>query len=165
MDASDAPALFGGVSRPSRKAWTWTRGAPPLVAVHAAGREEAQDVQRRAIRARRGDGAGKRRVGGELAGLDRAIDAGEFLVDHAPRPHVEMTNLRITHLAGWESDRALGGVDDRVRMVAPQAVPVRLRRQAHRVVRRGLAAADAVEDQQDDGSDFGRGIGHRMTGT
>ncbi len=122
-------------------------------------------MQRRAIRSRGGDRAGKRRVGTELAGLDRAIDAGELLVDHAPRPHIEVADFRVAHLARREPDRALGGVDDRMRIIVPQTVPMGLRRQAHRVVRRGLAAADAVEDQQDDRGDFGLGIGHRITGT
>ena len=52
-------------------------------------------------------------------------------------------------------------------MIAPQAVPVGLGGAADRVVGRIVAATDAVENQQHDGNDRGRGggmLGHRGIG-
>jgi len=89
---ADAPHATGGGEFDHR-------GNLPLVAVHAAWRQEPQHVQRVPALAR---GVGRRdqhRIGGELAGRDRVVDAREVLVDDAAGADVEMPDFRVAHLA------------------------------------------------------------------
>jgi len=51
------------------------RGDVLLVAVHAAGRQQPEHVQRPAAVLRGGEGVAEHRVLRELAGLDRVVDA------------------------------------------------------------------------------------------
>ena len=125
------------------------RGDLPLVAVHAAGGEQAQHVHCRTVAPRRGQRGGKHGIALELAGLDRVVDAREVLVDHAARPDIQVTHFGVAHLAGGQPHMQLGGIDRRVRRRREQPGPVRHRGDADRVVRRGLAAAESVQDQQD----------------
>ena len=94
----------------------------PLVAVHAARRDEAQHVQRAAATARlpttAASSTGLRR---ELAGRDSVIDAREVLVDDASRADVEMPDLGVAHLPARQSDGKLGRVDRRVRDASREA--------------------------------------------
>ena len=57
----------------------------------------------------------QRRIAGEFAGLDRVIDAREFLVDDTAGADVQMTDFGIAHLPARKADGELGSVDRRVR--------------------------------------------------
>ena len=123
----------------------------PFVAVDAAGRGEAQHVQRRIIALRHGHRVAEHGIAREFAGRDRVVDAREVLIDHAARPDVEVADLRVAHLAFGQSDMQFGRVDRRMRRRGQQVVPVGHRSAADRVVRRCLATAESVQDQQHDG--------------
>ena len=115
-------------------------------------------MEGRVVSARGCDRLGKDRVGRKLAGLDGAIDAREILVDHPASADIEVPDFGVAHLAAGQPDRALGGVDGRVRELLPEPIPIRFTGQAHRVVGRRIAAAYAVEYHQqnrDDGVDVG----------
>jgi hypothetical protein len=99
------------------------------------------------------------RVGRKLAGLDGAIDAREILVDHPASVDIEVPDFGVAHLAAWQPDRALGGIDGRVREVLPKSIPIRFTGKAHRIVGRRIAAAHAVEYHQQN-RDHGVGVGH-----
>ena len=88
------------------------------------------------------------RIGGELAGRDRVVDARVVLVDDAAGADVEVPDFRVAHLALGQPDVKLGRVDRRVRRRREEARPVRHRGVRDRVVGRGFAAAEAVEDQR-----------------
>ena len=124
----------------------------PLVAVHSAGREKTEHVQRRAARAGRLDGADERRIARELSRFDRAVDSRVVLVDDAAGADVEMPDFRISHLSARQAHGELGGVDGRVRARRQELVPVRLLRAGDGVVGCRLAAAEAVEDHERDGT-------------
>ena len=85
-------------------------GDVALMAVHAAGGGEAGQVHG----ASRGLGLGskvlKRRVFFELAGLDRAVDAGQVHPDDAAGADVGVADLGVAHLAVRQADGgAVGG--------------------------------------------------------
>ena len=99
----------------------------PLVAVHAARRQEPHHVQRAMAVARGVDRAIENGIGRELAGFDRVIDPREVLVDDAAGADVEVPDLGVAHLPVRQSHAQLGGVDRRVGYRREQAIPVRHR--------------------------------------
>ena len=96
-----------------------------LVAVHAAGREQAEQVQRcaraRAPRRSRAQFV----IGEEAAVLDGRVDAGEVLVDDAPGAEVHVPDFGIAHLPVRQADVAAFGVHQRVRAFGPELAPMR----------------------------------------
>ena len=118
-NSSDAAALRGGVSRPSRNACTATprhagagghlhhRRQLPLVTMHAAGRQQAQHVHRRSAGARGFDGIDENRIAGELPVANRDVDPRVILVDDAARADVEVADFRVAHLAFRQADPQL----------------------------------------------------------
>ncbi len=120
-----------------------------LVAVDPTRRQQPEDVQCRAIRARGGGSLIQHRIGEKLAVFNRGLNARVILVNHATRPDVEVADFGIAHLRGGQADPFFRGVDGGMRAGPPPDVPVRLARQADRVVVARLAVAEAVEyDQQ-----------------
>src|SRR5262249_416506 len=103
-------------------------------------------------RARDGDGVAQHRVARERAVRNREIDAGEILIYDAASPDIEVTDLRIAHLALGKADAQLGRDDLRMRPGCEQTVPVGLPGAGNRVGGRGLAAADAVENDEHHGT-------------
>ena len=99
-------------------------------------------------------------VGEEAAVLDRRVDAGEVLIDDAAGAQIHVADLGIAHLPVRQADVAALGVDQRMRPLRPQAVPVRQIGQRQRVVGRILAIPPTVQDQQDDGLGTVSGSGH-----
>ena len=134
-----------------------------LVAVHATRREQAEHVQGAAARLRRRAGREQGFVARKAAIGNRRIDAGEILVDDAARTDVHVADFGIAHLPVRQSDMQAMGVDQGVRTVAQQGVPVRQPRLRKRVVRGLFAMAPAIEDQQQDGLRAGHG-GMRSAG-
>lgn len=121
-----------------------------LVAVHAAGRQQAEHVQG-AVGAHGVDGGVQRRVEVEAAVLERRLDPGQVLPDHAAGPQVHVADLGVAHLSLGQADRAAMGGDQGVRTGRAQAVPVRRVGGGDGVVGRIVAMAEAVEDQQQQG--------------
>ena len=127
MKASDAAALRGGRVAPVQERMDVDardapgrrqrhhRGQLALMAVHAARRQEAHDMQRTAAGHRGGDGRGQHWIAREFARGDRMVDAREVLVDDATGADVEMTDLRVAHLALGQAHVQFGGVDRRMR--------------------------------------------------
>ena len=58
-----------------------------------------------------GDAVQQRRIGEEIAVLDRFGDAGEVLVDDPAGPQVEVPHLGVAHLPFRQADRHAGGAD------------------------------------------------------
>jgi hypothetical protein len=125
-----------------------------FVAMHAAAGKQAEDMQRAIVVLGGVDGCRQCRIGEEIAIADGAVDAFEFLVENPSRTDVEMTDFGVAHLAGGQADGVLGGIDEGVGVSAPERIPVWLVRQSDGVVRGFLAMAEAVQNQQQNRSDF-----------
>ena len=132
-----------------------------FVAVHAAGGKQAHDMQCRAALLGGFDGLDEHGVAVEAAVLDGQVDLGQILVDHAPGADVQMAHFRIAHLTFGQADVELGGVDERVRILFPEFVPVRLAGVGDGIEIGILAIAEAIQDEQKNGGDrLGGEIGH-----
>ncbi len=81
------------------------------VAVHAAGAEQAKQVQGRAALQYVIASAHQLGVLEEGAVLDRFIQARKLLVDHEARAHILVAHFRVAHLAVWKPNSVLGGVE------------------------------------------------------
>ena len=69
-----------------------------LMRMHAAGREQAQDVGGAAGLFQRGDETRQRRVGGQFAVRDRGADARQVLGHDAPGTQVHVPDFGVAHL-------------------------------------------------------------------
>ncbi len=121
-----------------------------LVRVHAAIRQQAEQMQPPIADARLLHGIEQHRVGEELAILDHEIDLGDVHVDDAAGAHVEMADFAVAHLPGRQSDEASAGVDQRVGKFGQQLVVVRLARQRDGVSVGRRSVAPAIEDDEDE---------------
>jgi hypothetical protein len=133
-----------------------------LMAVHAARRQQAEQVQGAAGSLRRLAGGDQFGIGVEAAVLDRGVHAREVLVDDAAGADVHVADFGIAHLAVRQADVFALGVHQGVRAVGEQAAPVRQPGLGQGVVLGLLAMAPAVEDQQQQG--LGTGAGGRQGG-
>ena len=132
---NSSPEL-GGVSRPSRKAWTQCPGRPAPdgqanqraqvrdVAVHAAVRDETHQVHGTIIGHRRVDLLGEHGVVVDRPVLDRQVDAREFLIDHTTGADVEVTHLGVAHLARRQAHGEPTRVECGVRELGHERVEV-----------------------------------------
>ena len=64
-----------------------------FMTVHAAGRQQANDMHRFIGADCLIDRIGQRRIGKKGAGLDRSADAGEFLIDNTTGAQIKVTHL------------------------------------------------------------------------
>ena len=126
------------------------------VRVHAAVRDEPEQMHVRVARVGALEDAGERRVLEERAVLDRLVDPLEVLEEHAARADRQMADLGVAHLAGREPDRLAGRGQLRVRVLAPEPVEDGRLRELDRVPGPGRRDAPAVEDDERDERD-----GHR----
>ena len=138
------------------------RGNLALVTVDASGRSQSQQVDGAAGRLRGGYGRSEDGIAREFSRRDGLIDARVVLIDDAAGPDVEMPDFGIAHLACRQADFELGRVDRRMRARGEEPIPVWHPGSGNRIVRRVRAAAEAIEDQQDnragnglDGGDHG----------
>ena len=123
-----------------------------FVAVHAARRQQPQDVQGGAVGERGFDRLFQDRVFEKFAAFDVGFDARVILVNHASGADVQMPDFRIAHLRGGQADPFFRGIDGGMRIRFPEEIPVRFARLADRVVGTLFAIPEAVEyDQQDRG--------------
>ena len=122
-----------------------------FVAMHATGREQAEQVQTTRVgldRVARGDQRGilcQRAVG------NRRVDPGQILVNDAARTDVHVTDLGIPHLPNRQANAQAVRIDQAVWALGKQAPPVRALGQGNRVVCGFLTISPAIEDQQEHG--------------
>ena len=88
----------------------------------------------------------------EAAVGDRRVDAREVLEDRTAGPQVQVTHLRVAHLARRQADRLRRGAERGMRPVAQQRPPVGHRRGGDRVRGRVATDPEAVENDEDDRS-------------
>ena len=117
-----------------------------LMAMHATGRQQSENVQRASACGHCTYCCGQCGVTVEAAIGDRT-SPGQVLVDDAPGAQVHVADLGIAHLAGRQTDRQPIGADQRQRPLQADASPVRTARLRNRVVRRSRRHVPAVENQ------------------
>ncbi len=118
------------------------------VRMDAAVRDEPEQVDVPAPLACARERADERLVREEAAVADRAVDALEVHVDDAARADRQVPDLRVPHLAGREPDRLAARLQRRVRVLPPEPVEHRRRRELDRVPGAGRRAAPPVEDDE-----------------
>ena len=124
------------------------RGGMVLMRMHAAGRDESDQVAGSAGLFQGFDQGGEGGRCGDAAVRDGVADAHQFLLHHAAGADVQVADLGVAHLARRQPDIAAGCVQEGVRAGLPQAGEGWGLRQAHGVVRAVLTPAEAVEDHQ-----------------
>src|SRR4029079_3592671 len=87
----------------------------------------------------------------------RLADAHDVLIDDAPRADVQMPHLGVPHLPFRQPDREARGVERGPRAVAEEGGEARFLRRGDGVVLGFAAAAEAIEDDENDE----RTLGHR----
>src|SRR5262245_31947919 len=115
------------------------------VGVHAAVRDEPQQVDVAALSER----GPQRRVLEERAVRDRAVDPLQVLVEDVAGADRQVPDLGVAHLARRQPYRLAGGLQRRVRVLAPEPVEHRRVGEVDRVAGAGRRAAPAVEDDED----------------
>ena len=82
------------------------------------------------------------------------IDAGEFLIHHTTRSNIEVPHLGIPHLAFGQPDLGLRGMDEGMRILVPQLIPIRLAGLGDCVVIALRTTAKSVEDNEENRRGF-----------
>ena len=114
--------------------------------VHAAARDEPDQVHARGVPHR----GLERLVLRQRPVLDRGVDAREVLRDDRAGAEVEVADLGVAHLALREPHRLALGGQLGVRVLVPQPVEDRRRRERDRVARAVRGEPPAVEDHERD---------------
>ncbi len=122
-----------------------------FLAVHTAGRKQAEHVQGRTLHCRI-DGLINDRVRGELASFDCETDARQVLVYNSARAEVHVAHLGVTHLARRQADILTRSRDQRVRRAGPECIPCRGVRGGDRVAFGGGAIAESVQHDEQTGA-------------
>ena len=131
-----------------------------LMAVHAAGAEQADQMADATGCLEVVDKSGQRRILSQRAVGHRRVDARQILHDDTPGAQVHVPDLGIAHLALGQTHFLGRGIQARARTRGDQTVPGRCLGQGNGVVGGRFAVAPSVQDAQDDGSGvFGR-FGH-----
>ena len=84
----------------------------------------------------------------ERAVGDGPVDAGQVLVDDAPRAQGQMTHLGVAHDARRQTHGLAARLQKHVRILAPQRIPYRRVGQRDGVARAGGRVAPPVEDDE-----------------
>ncbi|MNV82321.1 hypothetical protein D3C71_1760470 [compost metagenome] len=116
--------------------------------VHAARRQQAEQVHRAAAAPGAIDQVEQRRIGGELAGGDRPVDAREVLVHHAAGAEVHVAHFGVAHLPLGQADGGPRGGDPAMRKALQQAVQGRRARRGQGVGIGLLTQTDAIQNNQ-----------------
>ena len=122
------------------------------VRVHSAVRDEPEQMDVSPAFARAPERGDERRVLGERAIGDREVHAGEVLKENSPRADREVTDLRISHLPGWQPHGLTRRGESRVREAFPEGVEHRRSRELDRIPRPGRCDTPPVENDEDDRS-------------
>ena len=117
--------------------------------VHAAVGDEADEVHARRVL----HGGPQDVVVGERPVLDGLADAREVLLDRRAGAEVEVSDLRVAHLALGQADRRAPRRQLAVRIALPEVVEDRRRRQRDGVARAVRRDPPAVEDDEADRRD------------
>ena len=134
-----------------------------LMAVHAARREQAEQVHGTAGGDGGIDGCGQHGVAGQLVVLDGLGDAREVLIDDAPGAEVHVADFGVAHLAVGQPDILAVGVQQGGGIALLQRVHDRRPGAIDGVVLGVVVLTVAIEDQQRDGTGtLGVGICHNM---
>ncbi len=118
------------------------------MAVHAAGGEQAQDVQGFAVLLRVVHGLDVDRVLEELAGLDLLGDLGQNLEHDAAGADVGVADLGVAHLAVRKPHVEPAGLPLHEGIFLHEAVEVRGHRRFHGIALHLIRKAEAVHDHQ-----------------
>ncbi len=118
------------------------------VRVDAAGRDEPEQVDVAAARPGALERLDERVVLGERAVPDRLVHPHQVLVEDPARADRQVADLRVPHLARRQADRLAGGLEGRVRVLAPEPVEDGRVGELDRVAGAGRSAAPAVEDDE-----------------
>src|SRR5579871_4821074 len=116
--------------------------------MHAARRDQADQMTRAAAGLELCKQVGERRRAADFAACDRIADAREVLHHYAPGPDIEMADLGISHLAVGQPNILAGGMQKSVRTRLPKFGESRRLGLTHSVVRNLLAPAEAIENDQ-----------------
>jgi hypothetical protein len=123
-----------------------------LVAVDAAVREEADEVERVAAAGAAIHGVLRGLVLEQLAVADALVDSRQVLIDDAAGPHVGVADLGVAHLSGRQADGLPRRDELRAGVAFEERVVVRLPGERDGVVFPRLADAPAVENDKDERS-------------
>ncbi len=154
VDADALHALAGGQFRHGDQM--------VVVGVDAARPHQADQVKGMVVLFGSGAQFEQDRPGEEAACRDRLADAGQVLEDRLAGPEVEVTDLRVAHLAFGQADELLGRLEGAVRPALQEAVPDRHPGLDDGVYFRLVADAEAVQDNEDDRA---RAAPRRVAGT
>src|SRR3954447_1215426 len=122
----------------------------PVVGMNAARPDEADEMERAATVASTRRGLEERRAREERTVGDRRVDPWQILEDGTPGAEVEVADLRVAHLPGWQPDRILRGAQDGVWPSREEAAPRRHGCGSDSVGTWVGADAEAIEDDEDD---------------
>ena len=96
------------------------------------------------------DDVDEHRVSLDLPPSDRFADAQNVLNDHAPRADIEVPDLGVSHLTRGQADGLAGSIECRPSRLAEQPVEARLLSRGDRVPSALFAAAETVQNDQDE---------------
>ncbi len=130
-----------------------------LPRMHAAIGEQTEQMQPAAAGAGVLHGVDQHGMREEFAVLDHQLDARDVHVHDAPGADIEVADLAVAHLAVGQPDERAAGVNQRVGILAQQAVVGRLAGQRDGVGLGFGAVSPAVED--DENERFG--TGHKIS--
>ena len=137
----------------------------PLVRVHAAVREQADEVQRAVATGAGIEQGVQRGVAGQLVPRDGLVDAGQVLEHDSSRAEVHVPDLGVAHLAGRQPHRLAAGGQPAGRIPVADLAVDRRSRLADGVAARLGAVSPAVEndEHQRGTARWGRRHGHPGT--
>ncbi len=133
-----------------------------LMRMHAARRQQAKEMRGAAALFQLGDKAGERLVLGQRTAGDRLVDARQILHHDAPGAEIHVPDLGVAHLAAGQADERLARLEQCVRTIAQETMPVRRLRQGDGIVGALAAMAPAIEDTQHNGPRAGSRAGRRI---
>ncbi len=122
-----------------------------LMRMHAAGRNEAEQMRGAFALLQPGDEILERRVLRQRTVFDCRVDARQFLHHHAAGADIQMADLGIAHLSLWQADRLAAGGQEGVRRAGPEPVEVRRLGQGDGIVVPGFIPAETVENDEHHG--------------
>ena len=121
-----------------------------LVRVHAAVRDQAEEMQLPSAFARALHGLHDGGVLRELAGGNLRVDARDVHLHNAPGADVQVAHFAVAHLPVGQADKVLRGANQRVGKLAQQLVVGGLAGQRNGVVGGFGAIAPSIEDGQNE---------------
>ena len=121
-----------------------------LVRVHAAVRDQAEQMQLPSALARPLHGLHDRRVLLELARSDQRVDARDVHLHNAARADVQVADFAVAHLPVRQAHKVVRSLDQRVRELAQQLVVGGLAGQRNGIVGGFGAITPSVKDGQNE---------------